>query len=101
MGFLDEIKLNETVINSIFDTLRSINKKIISVESKILKLASQYKINKKKFKNSQIPIKVYQQCQKKQNEQLSNYYRKVKIDCEIFNLLAAPAIDPSLPAAST
>ena len=38
-----------------------------------------------KLKNSEIPIKVYQQCQKKQNEQLSQFYKKTKIDYEIFN----------------
>ena len=39
----------------------------------------------KKLKNSKIPIKIYQQCQNKQNEQLSEFYKKAKIDYEIFN----------------
>ncbi len=39
----------------------------------------------KKFKKSKIPIKIYQQCQKKQNNQLSEFYKKEKIDYEIFN----------------
>ena len=38
-----------------------------------------------KFKNSNIPIKVFQQCQKNQNEQLSQFYQKAKIDHKIFN----------------
>jgi UDP-N-acetylglucosamine--N-acetylmuramyl-(pentapeptide) pyrophosphoryl-undecaprenol N-acetylglucosamine transferase len=38
-----------------------------------------------KLKNSEIPIKIYQQCQKIQNEQLSEFYKKAKIDCKIFN----------------
>ena len=38
-----------------------------------------------KLKNSNIPIKVYQQCQNKQNDQLSYFYKKSKIDFEIFN----------------
>ena len=38
-----------------------------------------------KIKNSKIPIKVYQQCQKEQNEQLSQFYEKANIDHEIFN----------------
>ena len=38
-----------------------------------------------KLKNSKVPIKIYQQCQKKQNEQLSEFYKKAKIDFEIFN----------------
>ena len=38
-----------------------------------------------KLKNSGILIKVYQQCQEKQNNQLSQYYKNAKIDFEIFN----------------
>ena len=38
-----------------------------------------------KVKNSKIKINVYQQCQKNQNEQLSKFYKKAKIDFEIFN----------------
>ena len=38
-----------------------------------------------KLKNNKISIKVYQQCQKKQNEQLSQFYKKTKLDYEIFN----------------
>jgi UDP-N-acetylglucosamine--N-acetylmuramyl-(pentapeptide) pyrophosphoryl-undecaprenol N-acetylglucosamine transferase len=38
-----------------------------------------------KLKNSSIPIKVYQQCQNKQNYQLSEFYKKAKIDYELFN----------------
>ncbi len=39
----------------------------------------------KKLKNSKLPIKVFQQCQKKQNKQLSMYYEKAEIKYEIFN----------------
>ena len=38
-----------------------------------------------KLKNSKIPFKVFQQCQKEQNEQLSNFYKNSGIDFEIFN----------------
>ena len=38
-----------------------------------------------KLKNSKIPIKVYHQCQIEQNNQLSEFYEKKKIDYEIFN----------------
>ncbi len=38
-----------------------------------------------KLKNSEIPIKVFQQCQNEQNDQLSMFYNKAKIDYEIFN----------------
>ena len=38
-----------------------------------------------KFKDSEKSIKVYQQCQKKQNEQLSHFYENARMDFEIFN----------------
>ena len=38
-----------------------------------------------KLKNFEIPIKVYQQCQKEQKSSLIEFYKKAKIDCEIFN----------------
>jgi UDP-N-acetylglucosamine--N-acetylmuramyl-(pentapeptide) pyrophosphoryl-undecaprenol N-acetylglucosamine transferase len=38
-----------------------------------------------KLKLSGIPIQVYQQCQYRQNNQLSVFYKKVNVDCEIFN----------------
>ena len=37
------------------------------------------------LKKSGISIKVYQQCQIKQNDQLSQFYKKAQIDFEIFN----------------
>tara|TARA_X000000950_G_scaffold268625_1_gene346347 strand:+ start:1049 stop:2143 length:1095 start_codon:yes stop_codon:yes gene_type:complete len=39
----------------------------------------------KKIKDSGIKIKVYQQCQEGQNDQLSHFYKKAQIDYEIFN----------------
>ena len=39
----------------------------------------------KQLKDSKIPIKVYQQCQIRQNEELSEFYKNENIDCEIFN----------------
>ena len=38
-----------------------------------------------KLKNSNIQIKVYQQCQKEQNKELSEFYDKTNIDYELFN----------------
>ncbi len=38
-----------------------------------------------KLKETEFSIKVFQQCQKKQNEQLSKFYGKAKIKFEIFN----------------
>ena len=38
-----------------------------------------------KIKNSNIPLKIFQQCQKKQNNQLAQFYEKKNIDFEIFN----------------
>ena len=39
----------------------------------------------KQLKNSEFPLKVYQQCQKQQNEQLIEFYKKTQIDHEVFN----------------
>ena len=38
-----------------------------------------------KLKNSKFSIKIYQQCQKNQNDQLSNFYKKNSVDYELFN----------------
>ena len=38
-----------------------------------------------KLKNSKIPIKIFQQCQYEQRNKLYEFYKKAKIDCEIFN----------------
>ncbi len=38
-----------------------------------------------KLKKEKIPVKVYQQCEKKQNEELSEFYKKAEIEHEIFN----------------
>ena len=39
----------------------------------------------KKLKESKIKIKIYQQCQHSQNNQLSQFYKNAQIDFEIFN----------------
>ena len=39
----------------------------------------------KKLKDSGMSIKIYQQCQEKQNDYLSNFYEEAEIDYEIFN----------------
>ncbi len=39
----------------------------------------------KKIKDSGVSVKIYQQCQNEQNSQLYQYYKNIKIDCEIFN----------------
>tara|TARA_A100001015_G_scaffold54193_1_gene59466 strand:+ start:70 stop:1164 length:1095 start_codon:yes stop_codon:yes gene_type:complete len=39
----------------------------------------------KKLKDSNIKIKIFQQCQKSQNDQLSQFYKKAQIDFEVFN----------------
>ena len=38
-----------------------------------------------KLKNSEFQIKVYQQCQQNQNDELAKFYQNAKIDYEIFN----------------
>ena len=38
-----------------------------------------------RLKNSKIPIKIYQQCQENQNNQLSKFYINAGIEYEVFN----------------
>ncbi len=38
-----------------------------------------------KLKDIQIPLKVFQQCQKNQNERLTKFYKNSGIECEVFN----------------
>ncbi len=38
-----------------------------------------------KLKNLKIPFKIFQQCQKNQNERLIEFYRNAGIECEVFN----------------
>ena len=81
--------IRETIINSNFIDQ---NKRFDSI--KILVLGGSQgaevfadKLPKifEELKNSKIPIKIYQQCQKKQNDHLSQFYKKTKINYEIFN----------------
>jgi len=39
----------------------------------------------KKLNDSGAPIKIFQQCQPNQNYELLQFYKKAKIDCELFN----------------
>ena len=39
----------------------------------------------KKCKNTEIPLKVYQQCLPEQNQFLTSFYKDSNIDCELFN----------------
>ena len=39
----------------------------------------------KKLQDTGVSIKIFQQCQKEQNEKLSNFYEKTKIKYEVFN----------------
>ncbi len=39
----------------------------------------------KKLKDNGIPIKIYQQCKKEQNESLAHFYEKIRINYELFN----------------
>ena len=38
-----------------------------------------------KLKDTKKPLKIYQQCQKNQTEELTNFYKRAEIDCEVFN----------------
>jgi len=49
VGFLGEIKLNESLVDALFIGLKDLNKKIIVIESKIYKLSDKTKIDRRQF----------------------------------------------------
>ena len=48
-------------------------------------LQKNYQKYLKKLKNLKIPFKVFQQCQKNQNERLIEFYKNADIEFEVFN----------------
>ena len=105
VSYKDLEGIHEKYKDKIFEIGNIIREEIIESEKKNIKQYNFDKINVlvlggsqaakvfaeklpkifEKIKNSEIPIKVYQQCQSEQNDQLSNFYKKANIDCEIFN----------------
>jgi UDP-N-acetylglucosamine--N-acetylmuramyl-(pentapeptide) pyrophosphoryl-undecaprenol N-acetylglucosamine transferase len=82
--------IREEIINSKTESIH--NRKFEDIKILVLGGSQAAKIFADKlpqiferFKNFEIPIKVYQQCQNSQNEELSNFYKKANIDYEIFN----------------
>jgi len=82
--------VREDIINSKVE--KNINKRFDDIKILILGGSQAAKIFAEKLpqifeklQNIPMPIKVYQQCQNKQNNQLSEFYKKTKIDYEIFN----------------
>jgi UDP-N-acetylglucosamine--N-acetylmuramyl-(pentapeptide) pyrophosphoryl-undecaprenol N-acetylglucosamine transferase len=74
-------KIEENVINR-FDDIKI----LILGGSQAAKVFAEKLPNiLEKLKNTEMKIKVYQQCQNKQNNQLAAFYKKKKIDYEIFN----------------
>ena len=82
--------VRDDIINSKVE--KNINKRFDDIKILILGGSQAAKIFAEKLpqifeklQNIPMPIKVYQQCQNKQNNQLSEFYKKTKIDYEIFN----------------
>jgi len=82
--------IREEIINSKKENINNINFNSINIlvlggsqAAKVFgdKLPSIFE----KIKDSKISMKVYQQCQYRQNDQLSSFYKKKNINYEIFN----------------
>jgi UDP-N-acetylglucosamine--N-acetylmuramyl-(pentapeptide) pyrophosphoryl-undecaprenol N-acetylglucosamine transferase len=82
--------VREDIVNSKLEN--TLNKKTDDIKILVLGGSQAAKIFAEKLpkifeklKNSEISIQVYQQCKKEQKEQLSEFYKKAKINCEIFS----------------
>ena len=81
--------LREEIINNKFseqiDKFEKINILVLGGSQAAKIFADELPEIFEKLKKSKIPIKVFQQCQEKQNDQLSKFYIKAGIDYEVFN----------------
>ena len=81
--------IREEIINTNFtnqiDNFEKINILVLGGSQAAKIFADELPEIFKKLKKSKIPIKVFQQCQEKQNDQLSKFYIKEGIDYEVFN----------------
>ena len=81
--------LREEIINTKFseqiDNFEKINILVLGGSQAAKIFADKLPEIFEKLKKSKIPIKVFQQCQEKQNDQLSKFYIKAGIDYEVFN----------------
>ena len=87
-------EIGNIIRKEILEFNNDITKKNILNELKILVLggsqaakifAEELPQTFEKLKNYKLPIKVFQQCQEEQRDQLMNFYKKAEIDCEVFN----------------
>ena len=87
-------EIGNIIRKEILEFNKDITKKNILNELKILVLggsqaakifAEELPQTFEKLKNYKLPIKVFQQCQEEQRDQLMNFYKKAEIDCEVFN----------------
>ena len=76
------INLNKNIENNVFDSIKIL---VLGGSQAAKIFANKLPAIFEKIKNSKIPIKVYQQCLNEQNEYLSKFYKKSKINYEIFN----------------
>jgi UDP-N-acetylglucosamine--N-acetylmuramyl-(pentapeptide) pyrophosphoryl-undecaprenol N-acetylglucosamine transferase len=82
--------VRENIINSNFkdnqtNSLNEMRILILGGSQAAKSFAEELPIIFDKLRNSKVPLKIYQQCQENQNEQLSHFYKEAKIDFELFN----------------
>ncbi len=77
--------LNSNNINNKIDSLENIKVLILGGSQAAKVFAEELPQIFKKLKKDGLSFKIYQQCQKQQNDQLSNFYKNTKIDYELFN----------------
>ena len=77
--------INSNVLNHSTTKYDSLNILVLGGSQAARIFAEEFPQIFKKLKDSNIKIKIYQQCLNNQSEQLSQFYKKAKIDFEIFN----------------
>ena len=77
--------INSNNLNDDTNKFESLNILVLGGSQAARIFADEFPQIFKKLKDSKIKIKIYQQCHKNQNAQLTQFYKKAQIDFEIFN----------------
>ena len=77
--------INSNISNDSNTKFDSLNILVLGGSQAAKTFADEFPQIFKKLKDTKIKIKIFQQCHKSQNDQLSQFYKKTRIDFEIFN----------------